>query len=153
MKRLTAYVRRTIAQSAIEYAPRGKAYRGEVRREARKSAFRDATYGGTVSGWWNELIYNVDVLRLANFYRADIAASVRDYLSETGESLGNHCDRDQEFTWADVIAATGRRWSMDDYSGDNGRDKETSAMALCWGLLFAVEYIAGGMESEFCGES
>lgn len=148
MKRITAYARKTVLTSAREYLPSGKAWRGEARKDAIRAAFRDAMHG-TDTGWWNELIYNVDVLQLANFYRSDIAACVRDYLSETGEKLSSHCDRDRELTWADVLASTGKRATWADYVGENGRDNETRAMAMAWGIRFAVEYVTGNLAHEY----
>ena len=148
MERLRAYVRRTILAAAPDYLESGKAFRGEARKAAIRGAFRDATYGGTVSGWWHDLIYNVDVLRLANYYRRDIASAVRDYCSECGINFGEFADSDQEFTWADVLISTSQRYTMSDYDGSNGGANETECMALMWGLRFAVEYIAGAMESE-----
>ena len=137
MQRLTAYCRRTILAAAREYAHPAK------RRtpESTQRAFQDAMQG-TNTGWWNDLIYTAPMIEMANRYRGDIAAAVRDYLSETGAKLGDACDRDGELTWADVLAATGRRATWADYRGDNGRAKETAAMALHWGLRFAVEYIS-----------
>lgn len=144
MQRLTAYCRRTVLAAAREYARPAK------RRtpESTEFAFRDAMRG-TDTGWWNDLIYTAPMIDMANRYRGDIAAAVRDYLSETGEKLASTCDRDGELTWADVLAATGRRATWDDYRGENGRDKETAAMALHWGLRFAVEYITGRLASEY----
>lgn len=144
MQRLTAYCRRTVLAAAREYA-----YPAKRRTpESTKSAFMDAMRG-TDTGWWNDLIYTAPMIEMANRYRGDIAAAVRDYLSETGEKLASTCDRDGELTWADVLAATGRRATWDDYRGENGRDKETAAMALHWGLRFAVEYITGRLASEY----
>lgn len=144
MQRLTAYCRRTVLAAAREYAHPAK------RRtpESTKSAFMDAMRG-TNTGWWHDLIYTAPMIDMANRYRGDIAAAVRDYLSETGEKLASTCDRDGELTWADVLAATGRRATWEDYRGENGRDKETAAMALLWGLRFAVEYITCNLASEY----
>lgn len=130
-------------------APRGKAFRGETRQTALNSTFRGAMHG-TDTGWWNDLIYTAPMLAMASRYRSDIAAAVRDYLSETGENLGATCDRGGELTWADVLASTARRATWDDYLGEHGRDKETAAMALLWGLRFAVEYITGNLAREYC---
>lgn len=149
MKRLTAYCRRTVIAAAREYAPAGKAFRGETRQTAMNGAFCDAMRGSD-TGWWNDLIYTAPMLNMASRYRGDIAAAVRDFLAETGEKLGATCDRDGELTWADVLASTGRRATWEDYQGDNGRDKETAAMALLWGLRFAVEYITGNLARDYC---
>jgi hypothetical protein len=144
MQRLTAYCRRTVLAAAVEYAHPAK------RRTAAstESAFKDAMQG-TDSGWWNDLIYTAPMLIMASRYRSDIAAAVRDFLSETGAKLGENCDRNGELTWADVLAATGRRATWVDYQGENGRDKETAAIALLWGLRFAVEYITGNLAREY----
>lgn len=149
MQHLTAYCRRTVLAAAREYAPRGKAYRGETRQTALNSAFLDAMQGAD-TGWWNDLIYTAPMLNMASRYRSDIAAAVRDYLAETGEKLGANCDRDGELTWADVLASTARRATWDDYKGENGHEKESDAMALLWGLRFAVEYITGNLAREYC---
>ena len=148
MKRLNAYCRRTILSAAQDYAPRGKAYRGQIRTDAIRSAFQDAMHG-TDTGWWNDLIYTAPMIDMANRYRSDIAAAVRDFLSETGAALGDTCDRDGELTWTDVLAATGRRATWDEYRGEHGRDRETAAMALVWGLRFAVEYCTGNLARDY----
>jgi len=144
MQRLTAYCRRTVLASAKEYAHPAK------RRTAAStaSAFRDAMQG-TDTGWWTDLICTAPMLDMASRYRSDVAAAVRDFLSETGAKLGETCDHDGELTWADVLAATGRRATWADYRGENGRDKETAAVALLWGLRFAVEYITGNLAREY----
>jgi hypothetical protein len=145
MKRITAYCRRTVLTAAREYARPAK------RRtpESTKAAFRDAM-NGTDTGWWCDLIYTAPMLDMASRYRGDIASAVRDYLSETGEALGNHCDRDKELTWADILASTRKRATWADYQGENGRDRETDAMALLFGLRFAVEYCTGNLAREYC---
>jgi hypothetical protein len=148
MQRLTAYCRRTVLKSAREYLPTGKAWRGEARLVAIRSAFGDAMRG-TETGWWNDLIYTASMLTMASRYRSDIAAAVQDYLSETGEKLGSHCDRDGELHWSDVMISTRKAANWDDYRGENGTRRETDAMALLWGLRFAVEYITGNLASEY----
>ena len=144
MQRLTAYCRRTVLAAAREYAHPAKRRTPESTRNAFTDAMR-----GTDTGWWHDLIYTAPMIDMANRYRGDIAAAVRDYLSETGENLASTCDRVGELTWADVLAATGRRATWEDYRGENGRDKETAAMALHWGLRFAVEYITGNLACEY----
>lgn len=147
MQRLTAYCRKTVLTSASEGA-----YPAKRRTAAStKAAFQDAMHG-TDTGWWSDLIYTVDVIRLANYYRSDIAAAVRDYLSETGEIAGAYCGGeyvDFKFTWGDIIASTARRVTMSDYAGDNGTQRALDADALTWGLRFAVEYITGNLASQY----
>jgi hypothetical protein len=72
MNRLKSYVRRTILQSAREYAP------SATRRtqESTKSAFIDAMRG-TDTGWCNDLIYTSDALDMFN----------REWASYEGDSL------------------------------------------------------------------
>lgn len=144
MQRLKAYCRRTVLESAREYA-------GGTRRtkESTCNAFRDAMHG-TDTGWWNDLIYTAPMLDMASRYRKDIRDAVREFASETGAAFGDVCDRDGELTWGDIIAATGQRWTWEDYTGSNGRAAETEAMALLWGLRFAVEYITGELAREYC---
>jgi hypothetical protein len=145
MQRLTAYCRRTVLAAAREYAHPAK----RRTAESTKAAFRDAMQG-TDTGWWNDLIYTAPMLDMANRYRADIAATVREFVEMEGcVRWSDHADRDREFTWADVLAATARRVTWEDYQGDNGRDKETAAMALHWGLRFAVEYLTGNLAREY----
>lgn len=143
--RLRAYVRRTILASAREYAHPA----ARRTKESTKNAFQDAMQG-TDTGWWNDLIYTAPMLKMASRYRGDIAQAVTDYLSETGGALSDNADRDGEFTFADVIASTRRGWTWEEYCGDRGRDKQTSAMAQLWGLRFAVEWHAGELAREYC---
>lgn len=71
MKRLKAYIRRTVLASATEYAyPRKRRT-----AESTASAFRDAA-NGTDTGWWSDLIYTADVLDLFNRYRGDVRAAI-----------------------------------------------------------------------------
>lgn len=140
MQRLKAYIRRTVTESAREYAD------GKRRTaESTKAAFMDAMHG-TDTGWWNDLIYTTDVLRLANYYRNDIAAAVRDYCEETGVPVHDTCGTEHSF--ADVMYASTRRYTWEDYTGDNGHYKQRDADALTWGLRFAVEYLCGQVASE-----
>lgn len=144
MNRLKAYCRRTVLEAARDYA------NGKRRtKESTESAFRDAMHG-TDTGWWNDLIYTAPMLDMASRYRGDIRNAVKEFCSETGASFGDYADRNQEFTWGDVIASTAERRTWDDYTGSNGYAKESEAMALHWGLRFAVEYLTGELAREYC---
>jgi hypothetical protein len=141
--RLKAYIRRTVLASARDYA-------GGKRRTAEStvSAFRDAA-NGTDTGWWNDLIYTADVLDMFNRYRGDVRAAVLDYLSEVGggEGVGAFADRDRTYTFADIIAATARRQTWEQYRGDNGDARAKEAEAAAFGIRFAVEYLLSDVAS------
>ena len=142
MRLLKAYVKRTIIESAREYAD------GKRRTaESTERAFRDATRG-TDTGWWTDLVYTTDTLRIAYRYRKDIATIVREFCSECGIEFGDTCDSDGEVTWGEVLAATSRRWTWDDYTGTNGPLNKTGAKAAELGIRFAVDYLCGIVASE-----
>lgn len=134
--RLKAYIRRTVLASAAEYAyPRKRRT-----AESTAAAFRDAA-NGTDTGWWNDLIYTRDVLDLFNRYRGDVRAAVLDYLDNVGECQSLKLDRNGKYTAAEVIAATGRRQTWDQYIGDCGDARAKEAEAAAFGIRFAVEYL------------
>lgn len=149
-QRLKAYIRRTVLESAREYN------NGKWRRtkESTQSAFRDAMHG-TDTGWWNDLIYTVDVLRMFNRYRSDCAAAIADYLDETGEKTGSLVNPriDDETTFADMLVACAARKPMtwDDYNSSDRR-KQNAAIAATLAIRFAVEWllheVASDMEIE-----
>ena len=142
--RLKAYVKRTVLKAAQEYAYPAK----RRTTKSTQSAFKDAMQGAT-SGWWNDLIYTAPALDMASKYRANIQDAVLDYLAETGDT-GLYADRERQFTWGEVIAACSKRRTWAEYNGDKGRDSETLAMALLWGLQFAVEWYTGEVAREVC---
>lgn len=144
-KRLKAYCRRTILEAAREASPSGK----RRTKESTEGAFRDAMHG-TDSGWWNDLIYTAPMLDMARYYRNDIREAVCEYLAEVGQTPRDFADRDQEFTFGDVIIASRKGWTWEDYCGENGRDAETNARALLWGLRSAIEYLTGELAREYC---
>lgn len=144
MSKLRAYVRRTLIASAREY-------NGGKRRtaESTMSACQDAMRG-TDTGWWTDLIYTVDVLAMFNRNRSEIAAVIREYLSETGCAMGDPAQHGADaFTYADLIAATGRRQTFAHFTGDNeARSRE--ADAAMFAVRFAVEYLAGEIARDLC---
>lgn len=145
-KRLKAYVRKTILASATEGAWPKK------RRtpESTKSAFIDAMRG-TDTGWWCDLIYNNSVLVMFNRYRSDIAAAIREYVSECGMGLGDKVLLgDSDITWADLLAATARRQPWEAFSGDMGEARQEECEAAMLAIRFAVEYLAGEVAREYC---
>lgn len=140
---LKAYVRRTILEAARDYA-------GGKRRTAdsTRSAFNDAMRG-TDTGWWTDLIYTVDVLKMSHRYRRDIAAALGEYRDATGEE---YCHR--AYGVADVCASSilaallkGRAFTFSEHQEEEaGR----GADAACLGLRFAVEWYAGELAREYC---
>lgn len=139
---LKAYVKRTILESAREYA-------GGNRRtkESTKGAFMDALHG-TDSGWWSDLIYTADMLKMAHKYRRDIAAALDEYRDATGESyIYRDMGRDID---ADMIGAALLRgpYSFSEYHGEG--DKAYRADCALLGLRFAVEWYAGELAREYC---
>lgn len=142
--RLRAYVRRTLLTSARDYS-------GGRRRttESTASACRDAM-NGTDTGWWRDLIYTADILDRFNRNRAEVAAVIREFLSETGSAMGDPAQRGHDaLTYADLIAATGRRHTFEDYkSNDTARARD--AEAAVFALQFAVEFLAGETARELC---
>ena len=144
MQRLKAYIRRTVLASATEYAYPRKRRTAEYTA----SAFRDAA-NGTDTGWWNDLIYTKDVLDLFNRYRGDVRAAVLDYLENVGwsESTSLTLDRDGNYTPTLIIAATARRQTWADYTGENGDARAKEAEAAAFGIRFAVEYLLSDVAS------
>lgn len=147
MSKLRAYVRRTLIAAARDY-------NGGKRRtaESTASACRDAM-NGTDTGWWNDLIYTADILAMFNRNRSEVAAVVREYLSETGCNMGDQCrptvHPDEPLTYADLIASTGRRQTFDHYRSDNA-DRAREADAAMFAMRFAVEFLAGEITRDLC---
>ncbi|HYD44920.1 MAG TPA: hypothetical protein VEA79_06640 [Phenylobacterium sp.] len=137
--RLRAYVRRTILEAARDYA-------NAKRRtpESTKAAFMDAMRG-TDTGWWNDLIYTADILDRFNRHRSEVRDAIRDFMGETGAGMADPAEHGHDaHTYADLIAATGRRQTWADYtSDDKARAREADAATLA--LRFAVEYLAGDL--------
>lgn len=142
MKRLKAYIRRTVLASATECAyPRKRRT-----AESTASAFRGAA-NGTDTGWWNDLIYTADVLDLFNRYRGDVRAAVLDYLSETGADASEPLHRDGDYTALRIINATTARRTWADYVGDHGDARKLAAEDAAFGIRFAVEYLISDVAS------
>lgn len=149
MNRLQAYVKRTILESAKEGAAYYRDSMGYTAKAAKKKAMQDAftdAMRGTETGWWNGLIYNRDVIALANAHRASIADAVREYLDETGISAdeGVALGRDRGPAFATILWACAKgpgKWVDDDQPGYDHYE------ALSAGVRFAVEWEAGQLAS------
>lgn len=139
MSKLKAYVRRTILKSATEGAWPKK----RRTEESTLAAFRDAAHG-TDTGWWNDLIYTQDVVRMASRYRGDIGRMIHAFTEECGTSLDERAERRpvmDAITFGEVIVASRAPITMDDYDGTNGFAAKRGAEALCLGLRIAVELL------------
>lgn len=147
MSKLRAYVRRTIIAAARDYS-------GTSRRTpaSTESACTDALRG-TDTGWWNDLIYTVDVLAMFNRNRSEIATAIREFLSKTGREMsdvaGGSSDDGDAFTYADLIAATGRRQTFDHFKGDDAA-RSREADAGIFAVRFVVECFAGEVARDLC---
>lgn len=140
---LKAYVKRTILESAREYA-------GGNRRtkESTKGAFMDALHG-TDSGWWSDLIYTADMLKMAHKYRRDIATALDEYRDEIGESYTCRVSDDNNISADRIYSALLRGpYSFEDYRGES--DKAVRADCAIIGLRFAVEWFAGQLARDYC---
>ena len=141
--RLTAYCRRVVLEKAVDYA-----YPKKRRTEdSTKAAFIDAMHG-TDTGWWNGLIYTSDVLDLFSRYRSDIRDAVMDFMAETGATLDQAANRDGDISYAEIIAATGRKQTWAHYRSTNDR-RAAEAYAAEFGVRFAVEYLTGNLAHTF----
>tara|TARA_R110000868_G_scaffold57940_1_gene178728 strand:- start:823 stop:1260 length:438 start_codon:yes stop_codon:yes gene_type:complete len=142
MNRLKSYVRRTMLQSARDYAG-GKRRTADSTRAACIDAMR-----GTDSGWWADLIYTAPMLDMAHNYRRDIATAFAEYRDETGDrytfrdsSTGTETDADE------ILSALLRGpFDFEDYRGMNGDDADATLL----GLRFAVEWYAGQTARDIC---
>ena len=139
-----AYVKRTILESAREYA-------GGNRRtkESTKGAFMDALHG-TDSGWWSDLIYTADMLKMAHKYRRDIATALDEYRDEIGESYARYIPDDDTNISADLIYSALMRgpYSFADYNDESEKGNRADHAVL--GLKFAVEWFAGQLARDYC---
>lgn len=144
--RLKAYVRRTILNAAREYAyPKARRT-----ADSTHAACSDATRG-TDTGWWSDLIYTAPMLDMAYRYRAGIIEAMAEYADTTGEQYRPAKEPGQlQCEPQDIYAAMLRRWTWEDYRGENGQRKEAMADAALQGLRFAVEWYAGEVASELC---
>jgi len=142
MNRLKSYVRRTILQSARDYA-------GGKRRTAdsTRAAFTDAMRG-TDSGWWADLIYTAPMLDMAHSYRRDIAMAFAEYRDATGDRYTFRDSSTGTEIGADEIMSALLRGPFDfeDYRGMNGDDADATLI----GLRFAVEWYAGETAHDIC---
>ena len=144
---LKAYVARTIKEAAKDYT-------GD-RKERLSGAVRDAAHG-TNTGWWNDLIYTADCIRMANRYRRDIGRIVVDMAPDQEEgfaaSVGGagRASRPGELpTLGEIAVATRARITFDDYDGTNGLAAERHAEALLAGLRLSVELLVWELASEW----
>lgn len=139
---LKSYVRRTMLNSAKEYAY------PKTRRtaESTRSAFIDAMRG-TDTGWWHDLIYTAPMLDMAHRYRQDIAAALTEYRDATGESFVYRPGYGEpEIAGEEILSALMRRrpWNMADMQ------EQSEPGAALTGLRFAVEWYAGELAREYC---
>lgn len=145
--RLSAYVRREVLERAKEYAYPAK----RRTAESTASAFADAMRG-TNTGWWRGLIYTADVLDVFNRYRSEVRDCILDFMAETDCAVAQAVNQGPDaFTFAELIAATGRRQTWEDYTSDNarrGREAQAAAFAIC----FAVEYVTGELARHYAPE-
>jgi hypothetical protein len=143
--RLKSYMKKTILASATEGAYPAK----RRTKESTYSAFRDASQG-TDTGWWNDLIYTVDVIDMFNKYRSDVAEAIKDYLDNTGQSASEPVTPRDPTTFADMlVACTGRVTWADYNNGDNPR-KQDRAIAGSIAIRFAIEYLISDVAYD-CG--
>lgn len=146
MNRLKAYVRRTILASATDGAWPKK----RRTEESTLAAFRDAAHG-TDTGWWSDLIYTQDVVRMASRYRGDIGRTIHALTEECGASPDERAERRHDadaITYGEVIVSSRAPITMDDYDGTNGFAAERGAEALCLGLRIAVELLVHDVARE-----
>lgn len=144
--RLKAYVRRTMLESARDYA------NGKRRTaESTKAAFMDAMRG-TDTGWWHDLIYTTPMLEMAHRYRNDIATALEEYRDATGDSYtyrprysGDGPDIQNEA----ILSALMRRkaWTFEQYQDEHSGHRAEAALI---GLRFAIEWYAGEIARDLC---
>ncbi len=145
MNRLKAYVRRTITQAARDDTPNGKRRTQDSTRSACMSAMN-----GVDTGWWNDMIYTADRLDMFNRYRVDVADTIRDYINETGTNIGDQVRVGDPMTYADMLAATARRWTWQDYTQDDYTPRANGALAATYAIGFAVEVMASDVCRDLC---
>lgn len=144
MNRLKAYIKRTILESAKEYAYPKK----RRTAESTYSAFRDYAHG-TDTGVWSDLIYTRDVINMFNRYRSDCAEAIAYYLSETGQNASEPVNRNDKTTFADMLVACAKRKPLtwDDYISDDSA-RNDYGMAGTLAIRFAVEFLVSDVASE-----
>jgi hypothetical protein len=144
MNRLKSYVRRTVLQSAREYSYPAK--RRTV--QGTTSALIDASRG-TDTGWWTDLIYTVDVLRLAHQYRKDIATALEEYRDAVGEDyvfISN--GGGQEVTTGRILSALlhGKPYTLEEYrDGREGFGPDAAAIGIRFAIEWYVSRVAGDL--------
>ena len=137
--KLKAYVLRTIKDAA-------KGYSGS-QKERIAGAIKDAAHG-TDTGWWNDLIYTADCVRMADRYRKDIgqiAAEIAEHQEEGFAASVGRADRHSRPgelpTLGEIAVASLGRTNLAAYNGDKGPIAERHAEALVTGLRLAVEHL------------
>ncbi len=140
--RLKSYVRRTILASATEGAYPAK----RRTAESTETAFSDAMRG-TDTGWWSDLIYTADMLKMAHKYRTDIATALAEYRDATGESYTGG-GGSPEFIAESILSGLMRRRAFTFEEYRNEREGGPADAAL-YGLRFAVEWYAGELAREY----
>lgn len=145
--RLKAYVRRTMLQSARDYAG-GKRRTADSTRSACIDAMR-----GTDTGWWSDLIYTAPMLAMAKRYATDIATALAEYRDATGEAFvyrPRYSGDGPDISEGQILAALLARkpYTLAEYH-EEGRRGDMAANALT-GLRFAVEWYAGEVARDIC---
>ena len=112
--------------------------------QARMAAARDATYGGTASGWWNGLIYNRDVYKLADRNRRAIAETISVYIDDQG---GIDDGNIFKMLAACTLAPSFKAWTAKRFDEETDIESET-ADSFMQALRFAVEWYASAYASE-----
>jgi hypothetical protein len=140
--RLKAYVKRIILASATEGAYPAK----RRTAESTLSAFRDASHG-TDSGWWSDLIYTTDVLKMFNRYRSECAEIITADLADYGLKMGDlvNARQDGDLTYADLIVACASRKPM---TWEMYCDNDDKAYAATFSIRYAVESLVHVVASE-----
>lgn len=145
--RLKAYCRRTILESAREYSWPAKRRTAEGTRAAFIDAMR-----GTDTGWWRDLIFTADMLKMAHRYRHDIATALAEYHDAAGEAFtyrprfsGDGPDVSADDILSSMLRS--RAWTFEQYNNDQHHD---AADATLIGMRFAVEWYVGELAREYC---
>lgn len=99
-----------------------------------KAVLMDATQG-TDTGWWSDLIYTADMLKMHGEHLSAIRQAFAEYEDATGERPR---DRGNVYSLYNFMEANSKAWTWEEYQN------ETIPNAECalWCLRFAVEWYA-----------
>lgn len=137
--RLKAYVRRTIINSAREYAYPKSRRTAESTRAACIDAMR-----GTDTGWWHDMIYTSDIHAMARRYSYDIIKALNEYQDETGETYIYRPGYGEPDRSASDIAFGVACLKLSKKPSDQALDDASL------GIRFAVEWYAGQVAQSLC---